>query len=252
MRRLIPWVTAGLLLLASRPATAEELALTAQVRVLFRQALEFADRGEWEEAADRFGRAYSLRPAPVIGYNLASALNELDQLVEAAELVRRLQRNPDTSDEIQRRCATLLETLSPRLASLTVRLNGPPDDVVVEIDGTELTSALLGMAMQVNPGAHEIRARRYDEELQVEQVRLGDGTSGSVVLDIPPLPAEPDRPEPAVAGQTQQDRPWHRTWWFWTVVGVVAAGAVATAVAVPLSAQDPTPVDGSWGTITIP
>jgi hypothetical protein len=252
MQRAILCATAGLLLVASTPAAAEELALTAQVRVLFRQALEFADRGEWEDAADRFGRAYALRQAPVIGYNLASALAELDQLVEAVELLRRLERDTDTNDDIRGRCAALVERLSPRLGSLTVSLNGPPDDVVVEIDGIELTPALLGVTMQVNPGEHQIRARRYDEELQVEQVRLADGASRSVVLDIPPLPAEPNRPEPAVAGETQERRPWHRSWWFWTVVGVVTAGAVATAIAVPLSAEDPEPVDGSWGTITVP
>jgi tetratricopeptide (TPR) repeat protein len=44
--------------------------------------------------------------------------------------------------------------------------------------------------------------------------------------------------------------PWHRSWWFWTIVGVVVAGGVTGAVVGGLQAQ-PEPAEGSLGAVTL-
>src|SRR3954467_4480916 len=45
----------------------------APARPLFNEGLEYPDAGRWQEAADRFGRAYQSKPTAEIAYNLAQA-----------------------------------------------------------------------------------------------------------------------------------------------------------------------------------
>ena len=44
----------------------------------------------------------------------------------------------------------------------------------------------------------------------------------------------------ALSGPVVKGTPFYKTWWFWTVVGVVVAGG-ATATAVALTSQTPKP-----------
>src|SRR6476659_4656068 len=43
----------------------------ATARTLFQEGLEYSDAGRWQEAVDRFGRAYRMKPTAEIAYNLA-------------------------------------------------------------------------------------------------------------------------------------------------------------------------------------
>lgn len=73
----------------------------------------------------------------------------------------------------------------------------------------------------------------------------------------PPMPDPPAEEEvpPGMLDETEvpednvgEDRPWYRTWWFWTITGVVVAGAVTTGIVV--GTRDPAvqePPGGSLG-----
>ena len=75
--------------LAARAQTAQE---TALARALFEEGVVAADAQRWDEAAERFERAYGLKATPGIAYNWASALVELGRLVEAGERLRSVAR----------------------------------------------------------------------------------------------------------------------------------------------------------------
>lgn len=50
-------------------------------------------------------------------------------------------------------------------------------------------------------------------------------------------------------GGAQGERRWYATWWFWTIVGVVVAGSVATAIVLTLPDEQQ---EGSLGTRSLP
>lgn len=57
--------------------------------------------------------------------------------------------------------------------------------------------------------------------------------------------AEPPPADPAVASASQDSAEptrWYQSWWFWTAVGVVAAGAITAGVLVGTSGDDPDPL----------
>ena len=67
----------------SASAQQNEAERTALARTLFGEGVAFVDQQNWDEAVVRFRRAYALRPSPVVGFNLASALAEQGHPVEA-------------------------------------------------------------------------------------------------------------------------------------------------------------------------
>jgi hypothetical protein len=73
------------------PQGGHEVALA---RALFEEGITLADRGDWTGAADRFGRAHSLKPTSGTAFNWASALAETGQLMQASELLESVIRDP--------------------------------------------------------------------------------------------------------------------------------------------------------------
>lgn len=60
-------------------------------------------------------------------------------------------------------------------------------------------------------------------------------------------------PEPApveIEEDRDQRRPWYRTWWFWTIVGVAVAGGVTTSVVLAVPGEDHQ--DGTFGSVQMP
>ena len=70
---------------ASVPAWAQAPApqQNALARTLFEEGVALADRGDYVGAADRFSRAYSLKPTSGIAFNWASVLIETETPVRA-------------------------------------------------------------------------------------------------------------------------------------------------------------------------
>lgn len=63
----------------------------------------------------------------------------------------------------------------------------------------------------------------------------------SVATRPDPVAAAVTEPPPAEPGDDEGSS-WYRTWWFWTVVGVVAAGAVTGGVLAGTAGGDPDPL----------
>ncbi len=74
---------------------------TALARALFEEGVSAADEGRWAEAADRIGRAHSLKPTPATAFHWASALIELGQLVQAGERLRAIASEETITDELR-------------------------------------------------------------------------------------------------------------------------------------------------------
>lgn len=249
-------------IVSSSPASAQDEEQTAQVRALFEEALDHADDGRWEEAADRFRRAYEIRSAPVIGYNLAAAVVHLDRLVEASEVLTRVLRNPATNSRTEQQARALLELIRPRIGQLTVRLSGTPDGATVLLDGRPLATALVGVALPIDPGHHAVAVSRGESVIETASIDIVDGESEAISFEVPPPLPSPSEAAVAIAvedptgdGQgTEPPRRLTRQWWFWTalVAGILTVGAVAAGVGVALTSDDIEPISGSFGAVVVP
>lgn len=106
----------------------------------------------------------------------------------------------------------------------------------------------------------EVEAAAGDFDLYVEARAPSGQRLGGIGTATEPLRvavAEAAGPgggrEPGRVGEPGEGEPFHRTWWFWTIIGVGAAALVAGGVtAGVLLAEPPEPSPGTMGTVHLP
>ena len=173
----------------------------AAARQLGQQGVVLYEQGDYASAHDKLDRAYALVKMPTLGLWSARALVKLGRLVEALQRYREvtLVRLEPSASELLRNAQTEAQreydALEARLPQLTVVLAGAsPTGVTFRIDGKDLKSALIGVAVPIDPGVHAVEALRGSDVVRKAQVTLAEGEQRSVTLDLP----EPT-PEQAVA-----------------------------------------------------
>ncbi|UJR78437.1 tetratricopeptide repeat protein [Sandaracinus amylolyticus] len=257
-----------LLLAPAAHAQDPDPARGAAARALFQEGVGLARRGDYAEAIDRFRRAQALRPAAPIAYNLAAALAHEGELVEAAELLERVLRDPSIPPQLRASAERQRDQIAPRVGRLTVRLEGDHGGVRVHIDERELPEAMVGVPVPIDPGAHEIRAMRDGEDVAHERIEIGEAERREVALTIParvvprealtvaPARASSSERVPEAALETSERDPVDRgssggggddalVITLAIVGGVVVAGAVTATAIVLTSPQTPEPVMGN-------
>ncbi|AKF07743.1 hypothetical protein DB32_004892 [Sandaracinus amylolyticus] len=240
-------VAIGIATLAITPrawAQDEDPERMAMARSLFQEGVELARRESYEEATDRFRRAYAIRPAPAIAFNLASALVHRGLLVEGSEALQRVLRDPTTPAELRSSAEAQHADIARRLGRLTVRVEGDASDVRVRVGTRDLPSEAIGVAVPFDPGSHEAVAIRDGEDVARAQVEVGEGQAAEVVLDVPARAERVEAPRAALAVTPVEttepsDRGGGDDTWMW--VGIVGGAVVAIGVGVTLAIVMTTP-----------
>jgi hypothetical protein len=232
---------ASLVTLAATPAHAEDSRKSAVARSLFEEGVSLGDRGDWVGAADRFARAYSLKPTSAVAFNWGSALMELGRLVEARELLWSVQQDPNANAELKRECTERLDTLAERLAHVRVHVPaGNRADLSLDLDDKPLPRAAWDVPSPVDPGTHTLVLREDGDERSRATVTLRQGEQRDVTLSLSEA-AEVEQPAPFVATQPREDappkRPLYKNWKLWTAVGAVVVVGVVVAVVIAKSGE---------------
>ncbi|HWA71314.1 MAG TPA: hypothetical protein VG937_03220 [Polyangiaceae bacterium] len=165
------------------------LAGDAAAEALFRAGREAADKGDDAVACARFEESHRLEPAAGTVFNLALCYERRGQLASAWQRFRETKdRLPNTDDRValvEQRIAAL----EPRLPKLTLNLPAGSGGATVLRDGVEQRGATLGIAVPVDPGAHEIVVRAPGHAPHKEAVTLAEGQSKVLELTLGPAEA---------------------------------------------------------------
>lgn len=234
---------------------ADEASIAAAARALFEEGIQLVDAHEYAEAADRFRRSMQLRGSPVVAFNLASVLAELGRLVEASELLRPIARAPDTPRRLRADAQSLLDALTPRIGSLTIHVSGVVEGVEVQLDGTTVPNALLGVARPVDPGSRSVILLRAGVEIASDVVQVERGAAATISLEAPapavvhPLPrvAGPDAPATVLEVPPAQPRGGSvlDEGWFWGLLGGIAVAGIVVAIVLAVI-PGPSPFAGDF------
>lgn len=231
-------------------ASAQSPQQTALARSLFEEGVKRADRGDWVGAADRFGRAYSLKPTPGIAFNWARAQSETGHLLHARELLRDVLRDAGADPALKRESESLLTTLDARIARLRVSTAREPSEATqIEVDGNSWPRAAWGFPSPIDPGEHEVVCSEHGEEIARVKVTLREGESRDLTLGERRDSSAADPSDALAGGQraASQKRPLYKSWVFWGAVGAVVVGGTVTALMLANKrGRDPaTPVAGN-------
>ena len=186
-RSLLVWF---LLALAPSPLSAQSASEVAAARALFEEGVAAAGEARWSDALAAFERSYEIAPRSSTLLNLAGAQVELGRFVAATESYRRLVRDAGRNARERRlreQAEEALERLTPRLARLTLRIDGLDDDDAIVLDDVEVAHAIVGIATPVDPGAHRITVRRSGSEIGSANLSLAEGESSELQVILRPV-----------------------------------------------------------------
>jgi hypothetical protein len=149
------WLTVcGLGLTSPRLAQAQN---PAAAEALFDQARAAMAAGSYDIACARFHDSDKLDPAVGTRFNLADCEEKRGRVATSWSLFRGVLSELAADDDRKPIAQARVRALEPRLPYLTMqRVANTPPGVHVRIDGVELGEASFGVALPMDPGAHDL------------------------------------------------------------------------------------------------
>lgn len=163
----------------------------AAARQLATSGIEAYQRGDYEAAIDLLKRAEAVLHAPTHLLYMARAYRDLKQPVDAYELYNQVIRErlkddaPPAFLEAQRAAREQIDGLKEQFAFMTVELKGKKaDEVTVKLDDSVVASALIGVKIPVNPGAHVLVAEDETGVLAQAKFSINEAKHAPIELRI--------------------------------------------------------------------
>jgi hypothetical protein len=190
----------GAVALASWPRVAgaePSAADRASAEALFLDAKKFASEGRFVEACPKFAESQRLDPGVGTLLYLAECYEKTARIAtawvifrEAADLARTTQQ--PAREKIAKERATALE---PRLPRLLIEADRGATNLRILRDGGAINQAVLGTAIPLDQGPHEVSAAAPGKKPWTVTVELVEGKTTTV--KVPPL--EDSAPTPAAS-----------------------------------------------------
>ncbi len=192
--------------------------------------------GRYAEAIEEYEAAYKAMPEPAFLFNVAQAHRQqyqldkkVDHLHKALQLYNNyLRYSPEAKnrDVVRNLIVGLrgllrdLETQShsaSKPGTLVLRADPSALGAIVRLDGKAIGT--IPLSKEVSPGVHTVEAIREGYAPWSTTVTVAAGSQLEVPVLMQPL---------GVAAPTRT--PIYKRWWFWTILGAVAAGAAGTGI----------------------
>jgi tetratricopeptide (TPR) repeat protein len=219
----------------------------ADAQKAMERGLEAKQKGDLEEALLQYRRAAALVPEANLPHRYAGdALVELGRFreaIESYETYLRIKPGVQDGPALRQR----IDELRARHLEGTLDIECTPEGAQVLIDGDPTPVGVTPVrALRLPPGLHKIgvRADGHREGTFSSQVVAGSSRTlqcalersspGATILADSRLDVAPPAPPSKGPGV-------FATWWFWTGVGVVLAGAGVTAIALSSSGGSDAP-----------
>lgn len=207
-------------------------------RKLADEGQKLFDQGDFKGALEKFTLADSLVSAPPLNLMAARCLSKLGRLVEASERyldVVRVKLDPIKAPGAHKKAQVDAvkehQELVPKIPSIEIRVDGQlGDDGKVTVDGSDLPPALIGQKRPIDPGKHEIIAKRFDTSVKRE-INVAERETALVTLKLPPLPV---KLVPNPSGGTQRMLAWVG---FGLGAGGLLAGGINGVVALSMQSS---------------
>lgn len=193
--------------------TGEEL---AAARALFSEAKDLEAAGEWKKALKRLQKVAKIKMTPQVRFHIALCHENLGRLVEAIngyELAAQEAQAVGAQDVIDN-APPRAEALRARVAHLVLEVSGKVRVSKIYLDDREVSLALAGTKIPVDPGSHRVEVRREGDVTYEMDLELAEAEKHKLEIEIddpkpkpPPKPTPKPRPEPPpVEPETEMKR----------------------------------------------
>lgn len=203
-------------------------------RAMFSVGILALEQGDNTAAHAAFVRSLELHPTSAAAFNLAGVLSDLRRPAEAHSLYEELARGVYGELTAEQRAEVTRLSAETRAAAARIEVSvvasGPVTVTVGDSSGVAREGAPF--ALVVDPGEHLVRGTIEGARPAERRVNVDAGGVGRTLLRfeaIAPvaLVELEEGVEPEETGEAEESG--SKTW-LWVVLGVVAAGGIATAV----------------------
>lgn len=191
--RTIPCLVSGVIVfIAAHSAFAQTDLERATARDAANNGRVAFDAGKYEKALDYLSRAEQLVHSPTHLLYMARAQAKLGRLVAAHETYLKISREtlapnaPKAFVNAQAAAEQEQDALDNRLPSVTVTLQGATTapDVVVQMDGTALPAAMIGIPLPADPGEHVFKASGPTITSEPVTIKIAEAAKQTVTLTL--------------------------------------------------------------------
>ncbi len=198
----------------AKEPTDEEL---AAARALFTEAMELEAANKWRGALDRLKKVGKVKMTPQVRFHIALCQENLGRLVEAIngfELAAQ-EAKAVGADEVMTNAPLRAEALRARVAHLVLDVRGKVRVSKIFLDDREVSLALVGTRIPVDPGPHRVEVRRNGDVTYEMDLTLGEAEQHKLEITIddpkvkpppPPPPPPPPISEPEPEPETELKR----------------------------------------------
>lgn len=182
-------IVAALVLGLARNVSADDDDATATARALFNQGRAALQAGRAEIARVAFERAFQLRPAPRVAYNLGLAELKTGRFVEAARHIGLYVHQAEQVSKDERSALADAERFVGQL-NITANVEGAS----ISIDGDVVgPTPFVFLPYYVSPGRHTIRATSagFEDIARVYDVEAGRVVEVPFILEKVQQPTQP-------------------------------------------------------------
>lgn len=209
----------GFLVLAAGSAHAEPSAADREsARALMKEGDAAAGKKDWATARRAYAEAHRIMGLPSTGRELSRAEEGLGHFLEAKDACEIVARSkpaagePGAFEAARKECQGVVAALDKRIATLRIQVKGNGAEAAkISLDGNTFPGPTA--LRRANPGDHELTATSADGAVVKQAVKVGDGETKDVTLDLagaaktdgpPPVAPPPTAPPPAA---TQEPPP---------------------------------------------
>lgn len=227
--RLFACCTILYIALAGRHARAETTP-EEDARRHYERGLAFYEDAAYDSALVELMRAYELRPAPILLYNIALVHRARNDYAAALQAFRKYMAQTGASDPHRGEVRAEIEELEQRVAEVMIHVDVAGAEIL--IDHHLVGTSPLREALLVNSGVRLLTVQRAGHPAQNRELRLAGRDSvelnitlgaGSVVASAQDVPQG--------AASEQRSRRRRGLWISWGLTGALAAGALGCGVA---------------------
>lgn len=193
-------------------ALAQDAKDLARARERFKEAAALQAAGDYSRALEAYKDVALIKSSAQVRFNIATCEEKLGDYVRAMGSYRfaLTEATRSNAKDIEAAVQSALTSLEPRIPKLLVKRGAGAAVAEVTLDGRPLANPSIGVAFQINPGPHSIKATSPDLEPLTVEVTLGDGDSKTVELVLkpratkavpviaPPPPPPPPPPAPGI------------------------------------------------------
>ena len=208
----------------------------AAARRLFVEGKELEAQGEWAAALEKFETVAKVKMTPQVRFHIALCHEHLGRWVDAVngfEFAEQEARaaGPGARD-VLRNAPERAEALRARVAHLTLSVTGTIRTSTIFLDGREVSSALVGSDIPLDPGDHLVEVKRDGEVSFSRQLSFAEAEAQQLELEIDdpeppatPVPTATPDPQPTPPPPVADNPPQ----WIAYVVAGVGVAALGTA-----------------------